>query len=144
MQANTDALRIMIVEDEAVIGLVLADALKDEGHRIIGPFASEHEAPGLSHLDLCGLGEEGGKVGVVPPGALELALHGARGGLELREIEGKPAQQSQVLGAMILTGAQPILVHGHVQNPMQPVLDAPMRPHDGQKALGAKGRLIRK
>ena len=49
MQANTDALRIMIVEDEAVIGLVLADALKDEGHRIIGPFASQHEA--LESLD---------------------------------------------------------------------------------------------
>ena len=46
MRTNTDALRIMIVEDEAVIGLVLADALKDEGHQIIGPFSSQHEALG--------------------------------------------------------------------------------------------------
>jgi DNA-binding NtrC family response regulator len=46
MRANTDTLRVMIVENEAVIGLVLADALKDEGHRIIGPFASQHEALG--------------------------------------------------------------------------------------------------
>jgi DNA-binding response OmpR family regulator len=39
----------MIVEDEALTGLVLAEALKDEGHRIIGPFASQHEA--LDTLD---------------------------------------------------------------------------------------------
>ncbi len=49
MRTNADALRILIVEDEAVIGLVLADALTDEGHRIIGPFASQHEA--LDTLD---------------------------------------------------------------------------------------------
>ncbi|WP_046869156.1 response regulator [Microvirga massiliensis] len=49
MRTNTDALRIMIVEDEAVIALVLADALKDEGYRIVGPFARQHEA--LAMLD---------------------------------------------------------------------------------------------
>ncbi|WP_048710580.1 response regulator [Microvirga massiliensis] len=49
MRTNTDALRIMIVEDEAVIALVLADALKDEGYRIVSPFARQHEA--LKSLD---------------------------------------------------------------------------------------------
>jgi DNA-binding response OmpR family regulator len=50
MRTTADALRVMIVEDEAAIGLALADALTDEGHRIIGLVASQHEALGsLDH-----------------------------------------------------------------------------------------------
>ncbi|WP_052764129.1 response regulator [Microvirga massiliensis] len=46
MRRTAEALRLMIVEDEAAIGLALADALTDEGHRIIGPFTTQREALG--------------------------------------------------------------------------------------------------
>jgi DNA-binding response OmpR family regulator len=44
MQQTCDGLRVLIVEDEALIGLTIADGLKDEGYRIIGPAESRKEA----------------------------------------------------------------------------------------------------
>src|SRR3954454_23602548 len=44
MRNSAGAKRILIVEDEAAVGLMLAEALSDEGHRVIGPIESRAEA----------------------------------------------------------------------------------------------------
>src|SRR4051812_46449854 len=44
MRTSAGAKRILIVEDEAAVGLMLAEALSDEGHRVIGPIESRAEA----------------------------------------------------------------------------------------------------
>src|SRR4051812_44101959 len=93
------------------------------------------DIPGLSHLPFCGLGEDGDQVGVIPSGALELTLDRRFGGLQRGQIESQAAQKSQVLRPVVLAVAEPVLIHRHIQNPVQPVLNAPMRPHDRKKAL---------
>lgn len=47
MHPNAGITRVLIVEDEAAVGLALAEALKDEGHRVIGPVESHFEAIAL-------------------------------------------------------------------------------------------------
>ena len=42
--ANGQAKRVLIVEDEALIGLTLADLLRDEGFLVAGPVGSRSEA----------------------------------------------------------------------------------------------------
>src|SRR4051812_8822618 len=44
MRTSAGAKRILIVEDEAAVGHMLAEALSDEGHRVIGPIESRTEA----------------------------------------------------------------------------------------------------
>src|SRR3954452_5152223 len=44
METSAGGKRILIVEDEAAVGLMLAQALSDEGHRVIGPIESRTEA----------------------------------------------------------------------------------------------------
>ena len=40
-------MRILIVEDDAVIAMVLADSLEDAGHEVVGPAATMAEALAL-------------------------------------------------------------------------------------------------
>ena len=40
-------MRVLIVEDEAVIAMVLADSLEDAGHEVVGPAATMAEALAL-------------------------------------------------------------------------------------------------
>jgi DNA-binding response OmpR family regulator len=49
MQQSVGAPRILIVEDEPLTGLTLADMLNEEGYRTIGPISSRKEA--LAMLD---------------------------------------------------------------------------------------------
>ena len=49
MRQCLEASRILIVEDEPLTGLTLAEMLNEEGHRTIGPIASRREA--LAVLD---------------------------------------------------------------------------------------------
>ena len=44
MQQTCDGPRVLIVEDEALIGLTIAEGLKEVGYRIVGPAASQKEA----------------------------------------------------------------------------------------------------
>ena len=51
-------MRILIVEDEAIIAMVLADSLEDGGHEVVGPAATMAEALALCEAappDLAGL-----------------------------------------------------------------------------------------
>jgi DNA-binding response OmpR family regulator len=44
MRHSVETPRILIVEDEPLTGLTLAEMLNEEGHRTIGPIASRKEA----------------------------------------------------------------------------------------------------
>ena len=73
---------ILIVEDEILLGLLLADALAEVGHRVLGPASCRAEALGLvsegiPHLALIDIELRGGESGI------ELAM-------ELRRRHGVP------------------------------------------------------
>src|SRR3954467_355572 len=46
-RAGAKPMRILIVEDEAIIAMMLADCLQDGGHEIIGPATTNAEAVAL-------------------------------------------------------------------------------------------------
>jgi CheY-like chemotaxis protein len=47
--------RIMVVEDEALTGMMLAAAIEDAGHEVVGPFASLAPAlQAIEHGDMSG------------------------------------------------------------------------------------------
>ncbi len=75
-----------------------------------------------------------GEEAVVPAGALELATDQALGRFELGEVEGEAPQQGEVLGAMVLAVAGPVLVQGHIEHPRQAVLDLPVGADEGAEA----------
>lgn len=62
---------ILIVEDEILLGLLLADALTDVGHRVMGPASCRAEALGL-------LGERAPHLAFV-----DIELRGGESGIEL-------------------------------------------------------------
>ena len=49
MRQSVETSRVLIIEDEPLTGLTLAEMLNEEGHRTIGPVASRKEA--LAVLD---------------------------------------------------------------------------------------------
>jgi len=70
---------ILIVEDEMLLGLLLADALTDVGHRVLGPASCRAEALGLvsertPHLALVDIELRGAESGIEL--AAELRRHG--------------------------------------------------------------------
>jgi DNA-binding response OmpR family regulator len=70
---------ILIVEDEFLLGLLLAEALGDVGHRVLGPASCRAEALGLltdraPHLALVDVELRGGESGIEL--ATELRRHG--------------------------------------------------------------------
>ena len=70
---------ILIVEDEILLGLLLADALTDVGHRVLGPASCRAEALGLvsdrtPHLALVDIELRDGESGIEL--AAELRRHG--------------------------------------------------------------------
>src|SRR5260370_7108433 len=80
---------ILIVEDEILLGLLLADALTDVGHRVLGPASCRAEALGLvsdrtPHLALVDIELRGGESG------LALAAELRRDGLACVVPTGQP------------------------------------------------------
>ena len=73
---------------------------------------------------------------IIPPGLFELSFHRAFGAFQSGEVERQSAQEADILGSIILAVALAILVHRHVQHPMQSVLDAPL----GARHLGEPRR----
>jgi len=66
-------MRILIVEDDAVIAMVLADSLEDAGHEVVGPAATMAEA-----LALC-------EAAAVPPelAVLDINLRDGSSGVDV-------------------------------------------------------------
>ena len=44
MRQSVETSRVLIIEDEPLTGLTLAEMLNEQGHRTIGPIASRKEA----------------------------------------------------------------------------------------------------
>jgi DNA-binding response OmpR family regulator len=81
---------ILIIEDEILLGLLLADALADVGHRVLGPASCRAEALGLvsegtPHLALVDIELRGGESGI------ELAVELRRRGVPCVFATGQPA-----------------------------------------------------
>src|SRR5882757_10805304 len=80
--------------------------------------------------------EHGEQEGVVPARALDFATDGFGVGMGLEDVEREPAQDSEVLGSVVLSRAVAILVEVDVEYPMELVLDAPVTARDLQQPLG--------
>src|SRR3979490_2032487 len=74
--------------------------------------------------------------GIVPAGAFDFAPYGCAMGVSSQDVEGKPAQNSKVLGSIVLS--RPIAIFGEmdVEPPMELVLDRPVTAGDLQQPLG--------
>lgn len=82
---------ILIIEDEILLGLLLADALVDVGHRVLGPASCRAEAlgfvsEGIPHLALVDIELRGGESGI------ELAMELGRRGVPCVFTTGQPAR----------------------------------------------------
>src|SRR5215211_7377483 len=86
---------------------------------------------GLSHMT-----EHCHEEGVVPAGALDFAPYGCAVGVGLEDVEREPAQDSEVLGSIVLSCAISILGELNVEHPVELVLDGPMTARDLQQPLG--------
>src|SRR5215203_1547010 len=86
---------------------------------------------GLSHM-----AEQGEQEAVVPAGALDFSAYGGGTGTRSKNIEREPAQDSEVLGSIVLPRSIAILVEMDVEHPMQLVLDRPVTARDLQQSLG--------
>src|SRR5215211_3519376 len=86
---------------------------------------------GLSHMT-----EHCHEEGVVPAGALDFAPYGCAIGVGLEDVEREPAQDSEVLGSIVLSCAISILGELNVEHPVELVLDGPMTARDLQQPLG--------
>ena len=77
---------------------------------------------------------------VVPRGALELAAHGVLCRFSPCDVEGEASQHGEVFGSVFFAVALAILVHGHIQHPVQAVFDGPMGAHGVLEAFGRERR----
>lgn len=86
--------------------------------------------PGLSHL-----AEHAEEEGIVPAGTLYFAPDRGAVRMSPQNVEGELAEDSEVLGGIVLSGSIAILVEMNVEHPMKLVLDAPVTAGDVQKLL---------
>src|SRR5262245_35568707 len=87
--------------------------------------------PGLSHMT-----EHGEEKGVVPASTLDFATYGLGVGMRSQDVESEPAQDSEVLGSIVLSRPVAVLVEVDVEDPVQLVLDGPVAARDLQQSFG--------
>ena len=75
-------------------------------------------------MDFGELGQDADEESIVPTRPFQLATHGTPAPFPPRQI------QRQVLRAMPLPVPRPVLVAGHIQRPVQPILNTPMTTHN--------------
>ena len=92
------------------------------------------QRPGLSHITFSELGEEAAEELVVPPCSLELTLYRALGALQPSQVQDQPTKQADIFRPLVFPIALAVLVHCHVQDPVQSILDTPLRPCDLDEA----------
>src|SRR5208337_3710433 len=91
---------------------------------------------GLSHLKGAELCEEADQECIVPAGALEFAFHRPLGAFKRGKGQREAPEKGDILRSVILSISRLVFVHGHVENPVQSILDPPMRPRHLAKAFG--------
>ena len=89
------------------------------------------------------------EIGVVPPGSLELSLQGFFRSLFLHALflhalflhdgDGHVSKDGEIVGTVAQARAVPILVHHHVETPVQRILDIPVGARDLVQAFGRQG-----
>ena len=76
--------------------------------------------------------------GVGPSGAFAFSGDGEFGSCGSEQGEGEFSQNCQVFRAVILAVSGAVLVEGHIQHPMQGVLDGPVGADGGSETFGAE------
>lgn len=89
---------------------VMGKILRPQGQRTLSP--------------LCG--KDFQKELVVPPSDLALSLDAVVGGVTLEETDGEATKPGEVVGHVAIARAALILVEGHIEDPVQAILNAPM------------------
>src|SRR5713226_4739644 len=91
---------------------------------------------GLSHM-----AQKADEKGIVPPCTLDFSAQRRRVGVGAMDVEGEAPHDRQVLRGVVLPGTVAVLVQDDVENPVQLVLDRPMRALDAQQFPG--GNVLR-
>ena len=78
---------------------------------------------------------------MVPGGDEALVLDAELGGAFLCEkVERDVVEHREVVGGVVLADARLVLVHRHIQHPMQAVLNGPVTTHDMREVAGVGGQ----
>src|SRR5713226_3524591 len=80
---------------------------------------------GLSHM-----AQKADEKGIVPPCTLDFSAQRRRVGVGAMDVEGEAPHDRQVLRGVVLPGTVAVLAQDDVENPVQLVLDRPMRALD--------------
>src|SRR4029077_3645446 len=86
---------------------------------------------GLSHM-----GEDIEQEGVVPSGLFDFLGHREASGMVTYDIGREPPQSCEVFGGGVLPGSVGVLGEDDIEDPMKPVLDAPMAADCVQQSFG--------
>ncbi len=76
---------------------------------------------------------------VVPSGAFDFSAEGGLVGVGAEHVEGEFSQDREVFGTMIFSVSGPVLVEHDIEDPVELVLDSPVRGEDFEHMRGAKG-----
>src|SRR5262245_57517147 len=93
---------------------------------------------GLTHLNARDFPEDFREEGFVPPGFQSLALNAPAPRHPPEEGHGDPPEPAQVRPGMPGPGPVRILPEGHVEDPVELVLDPPVPPDQPQDRLGVR------
>ena len=74
--------------------------------------------------------QELGEIGIVPAGALELAVQGAFGGFLLHAVQCDVPQHREVVWAVAQSVPVRVSIHHDIEPPVQPVFDPPVLADD--------------
>src|SRR5262247_3915347 len=75
---------------------------------------------------------------MVPAGAFELGGERSLAGVAAGDVEGSTPQDGDVGGSVVAAVARGVLAQGHVELPVQAVLDVPVRAHGVEQRLRSK------
>ena len=79
---------------------------------------------------------------VAPGGKIEFAAERDLRAVVMHQVQGHMAQNREVIGAVVAAASDLVFVHHDIQDPMQAVLDAPMRAGDLAQALKYGGSIV--
>src|SRR5438552_7122821 len=86
------------------------------------------------------LREELGEIFGLPRGQVEFAPQRNLGPVPLHQIKSHMPQNSEIIRAVAHTASNLILVHNNIEDPVESVLDAPMRANRPAETLGRQTR----
>jgi len=85
--------------------------------------------------------QQAGEIGVIPAGSLELSTQRSLCAILLHDVQRHMSQHGEVVRSVIGTVSGLVLVHHHVEPPVQAALDVPVRADHRVEPLGRQRRL---